>query len=154
MNLKPDPFRTKQNLRALLENSLGVKLWRNFYYQDRDVMEGGDLSCAFFVSTLLLMLQAVPKRHGTVHHLTVLDMPEYGWREVPVDEAYEFGDVLVWDYAQQGNSTGKHQHVGFFWGEDQAISNSSSQGCPVRHHYTYEDTRPIVKVLRFGGWSE
>lgn len=141
-------FRNKRSLAALIENSLGCPLWRNFYYSEGDAMENGDLSCAFYVSTLLLMMKATPQIHGTVKHLSA-DMLTYGWYEIEVSEEYQFGDILIWEPAKQGNSTGNHLHIGFFMEDKFAVSNSSSNGFPVRHHLTYNDTRKVVRVLRF-----
>jgi hypothetical protein len=142
------PFRNKRSLAALIKNSLGCPLWRNFYYSEGDAMENGDLSCAFYVSTLLLMTKATPSIHGTVKHLSE-DMESYGWYEIAEDGVFQFGDVLIWEPAKQGSSAGTHQHIGFFMEDKFAVSNSSSNGFPVRHHLTYNDTRKVVRVLRF-----
>ncbi|HET7827436.1 MAG TPA: hypothetical protein VFK97_01040, partial [Candidatus Saccharimonadales bacterium] len=67
----------------LIRNSVGANTWRNFYVktpsQDRfDALEDGDKSCAFFVSSILLMFKKVDSVHATVQS-TVEDMKNHGW---------------------------------------------------------------------------
>ena len=36
--------------------------------------------------------------------------------------------------------------MGFYIGNNKAVSNDSSLGHPIKHHYTYNDTRKIEKI--------
>jgi hypothetical protein len=121
---------------AAIRNSVGTRLFRNFYAEvdgkRRDVMRDGDLSCAFFVSSVLVMFGLLKKVHATVK-CTVADLEKSGWQSVRVPRA---GDVLVWEPVidERGES---HAHIGFALGNGMAISNASAPGVPERHSVTF-----------------
>lgn len=94
-------------------------------------MKNGELSCAFFVSSLLIILQLIARMHGTTEG-TIRDMRESGWREI---KKIKTGAVLIWE-KRKG-----HAHIGFFIGTNKAISNSTTRGYPVTHHFTYGATK-------------
>ena len=143
----------KKNYLAMIENSVKGENWmfRNFYIRqdgiERDALEDGGLSCAVFVSAILYLhnslLEFLKKpywlkfTHANVTS-TQKDMLENDWREI---QDLRVGAVLIW-------AKEEHEHMGFFVGNDEAISNDSKKtGFPVRHHYTYNDTRKIDKIL-------
>lgn len=127
-------------------------MFRNFYIVmdglEKDALNNGELSCAAFVSSVLFLqnslLEFLKKPHWIkLTHAnvssTAKDMIENGWQEV---SELKPGAVLVWE-KKDG-----HEHIGFFMGEDQAIGNNSQNpGSPKKHHYTYNDTRKIEKIL-------
>ena len=79
---------------------------------------------------------------------TTNDLLASGWFEI---KELKLGAILIWekrDGAMLEDSKIPKEHVGFYMGEDQAISNDSQgTGFPWRHHYTYNDTRKIEKIL-------
>lgn len=142
------PF--KKNYLTLIENAAKGENWmfRNFYMvQDgveKDALEDGGLSCAVFVSSILYLHNHILQEpwlkstHANVGS-TVKDMLVHDWQEVQEPRP---GAVLVWE-KQNG-----HEHIGFFMGGTEAVSNDSQgTGFPHRHHYTYSDTRKIEKIL-------
>ena len=127
----------------IILNSQGVHFWRNFYIKkgDRkeDILENGDLSCAFFVSTILLIFGLIDKVHFTVEG-TFKAMKQKGWREI---KKLKPGSVLIWE-KQKG-----HKHIGFFIGKNSTISNLAKSKTPQRHHLTFCKTKkgqPIRKI--------
>ena len=119
-----------------IENSLGANTYRNCYAlvdgEEKDILKNGDLSCAFYVSSILLMAGLIKEIHTTVSGL-LRDMESSGWEKTP--ESGE-GDVLFWEEIQTAD--GRHGHAGFFWGGDFAVSNNSKNGEPVKHKLDFE----------------
>lgn len=110
---------------------------------ERDILENGKLSCAAFVSSVLYLNRLIKGVHATVDS-TLRDLFEFGW--VETDEMMP-GSVLVWEKKDFGSGE-MHGHVGFYVGDNMAISNGSfNSGIPIKHHYTYKDTRKIDKIL-------
>lgn len=131
---------------AVIKNSVGSELFRNFYAKIDgkriDVMKNGELSCAFYVSSVLVLFQMIDKVHGTVDS-TVLSLKKSGWRAV---KKPKIGSVLVWEKIDFGRDD-IHEHIGFYIGNGRAISNSSKLGHPVRHHWTFGGKRRIKIIL-------
>lgn len=119
----------------VIKNSLGTKMFRNIYAEVNgeytDITKDGDLSCAFYVSSVLLMFKSIESVHSTVLS-TVVDMKKSGWSET---EEPLSGDVVVWGEEKNSN----HKHIGFFLGKEQAISNSKNKGCPIEHSIEMKD---------------
>lgn len=139
----------KKNYLATIENSAKGENWmfRNLFFningKETDVLEDGGLSCAFFVSAVLYLSKLIGDLHTTVVG-TEKDMKERGWIEI---KDLKEGAVLIWE-RKTGNSDGvPHYHIGFYAGNDRAISNDSrGSGFIHKHHYTYNDTRKIEKI--------
>ncbi len=137
----------KDSYVALIKNSVGANFWRNLYFKingrKQDVLQDGELSCAFFVSGILLILGLIKEIHTTVKK-TLVDMESLGWQEI---KKPKLGSVLVWE-----EKLG-HMHIGFFMGDKIAISNRSSLRKPGRHHLTFgvkkdgSPKRKIIKIL-------
>lgn len=143
----------KKNYLAMIENAAKSENWlfRNFYIEQggktRDILENGGLSCAVFGSSILYLFNSVLEFMGKDHWIgfthanctsTEKDMIQYGWKEI---SNLETGAVIFWEVLD-GNS-----HMGFYVGNDEAISNDSrGNGFPHKHHYTYNGTRKIVKI--------
>lgn len=120
---------------ATVKNSVGSKLFRNYFAfvngKKNDIMDNGDLSCAFFVSALLKINNLLPDIHGTVNG-TEIEMKKNNWKKI---KNPKIGSVLVWQALKFKN--GGHKHIGFYIGKNKAISNSSRGGYPRIHHWTF-----------------
>jgi hypothetical protein len=143
---KPTRLYAKSYVR-MIKNSLGSRMFQNFYVETEDqgqfdALESGLLSCAFFVSSILLIFKKIRGVHATVAS-TVQDLKESGWKEVNKPQA---GDVLVWEAIQFED--GPNEHIGFSIGNGRAISNSFQERVPVEHDTTFGGTRRIVSILR------
>lgn len=135
----------------MAENSIGSNVFRNLYIRledgsEVDALKDGDLSCAVFVSGILSAIGLVDKGHATVTS-TIKALEEAGWQEVAISSPLP-ADVIVWDeYTHDDGSATKH--IGFYIGNDMAISNSSEKRSPQKHHWTYEGKRSPIKLLRY-----
>lgn len=141
--MTPNKFK---NYLTMIHNSIGTKMFRNFFAEingkEVDVLENGDKSCGVHVSSLLYMNNLINAPHATVT-TTLKDMRENGWEEIqePRD-----GCVIHWEKTDKSNQC---EHLGFYVGNDKAISNSSKKGYPKKHHWTYGKSNdgPKRKVL-------
>lgn len=138
----------KDSYLKLIKNSIGANVWRNFYAEvggkKKDILKDGELSCAFFVSSVLLIFGLIERVHFTVKG-TVEDMERSGWYEV---KKLKPGAVLLWE--RQKQAAGRvHYHLGFVLNNEQAISNRWEKKAPIIHHITYgikKDGSPVRKI--------
>lgn len=140
-----------------IENSVGTEMFKHMYAsvdggQEQDILKNGELSCAFYVSSVLVIFDLIQELHTTVES-TVEELIEAGWQKLSGLESAKPGAVIVWEGVEY--SDGPHKHIGFYLGDDQAISNSWSQGVPKSHHVTFgqDDTdqpkREIDKIFSY-----
>jgi len=130
---------------AIIKNSLGSKMFRNFYVKINgkhiDIMKNGQYSCAFYLSNILKTFNLIKKPHVTVIS-TIKDMQKSRWQKI---KKPKIGSVLVWEIKKFGKND-IHTHIGFYIGNHQAISNSSNKGCPIKHHWTFNNERKITAI--------
>lgn len=137
----------------LLNNSVGSNVFRNFYVKTRekgefDALDDGHNSCAFFVSSILVIFKKLTNIHGTVKS-TINDLKKSGWIQV---EKPEPGDVVIWE-AKMFND-GLKQHIGFFIGDSKAISTSLKHQTPVEHNINFgSENRKVEQVYRHLNWD-
>ncbi|MBI5913023.1 hypothetical protein HY839_01115 [Candidatus Azambacteria bacterium] len=135
---------------AMVKNSMGARTFRNVYAcvdgKKKDITKNSRRSCAFFVSSILLsstsVLHAVKlicEIHITVGS-TVKDLALSGWKHV---RTLKRGSILVWEKDRDG-----YPHIGFYVGNNKAISYSSNKKTPVMHHFTYgvKNGKPVRKI--------
>ncbi len=134
----------KKTLIEAIKNSVGSNQYRNFFIEDngqeKDILENGKNSCAYFVSSLLKEFNLLNEIHTTIDGL-VNDLSS-NWEEVSVLEAQE-GDILIW------KKEGQYGHIGFALSNNQAISNSTEKGVPHQHSQDFDGTRPISEIFRY-----
>ncbi|MFA7285199.1 MAG: C39 family peptidase, partial [Candidatus Absconditabacterales bacterium] len=155
----------------MIRNSVGVPLWKHLFvdYQNgnsKDILQDGNVSCAYFVSCVLKTFGLSPASYANVLS-TEKALLQYGRQAIdPATRPQDIlpGSVIV--RSQQsgeekqdiyGNARSGHYHIGFYIGGSQAISNMSDRfvaqglelGVPQQHHYTYNDRRPIKSILTF-----
>lgn len=132
---------------SVIKNSVGANLFRNFYAlvngEKRDILRNGELSCAFFVSSILRMFGLIKEVHCTVDG-TVKDLKKSGWRKIKKPKN---GSILVWEAIKFPDGE-VHEHIGFYIGGGRAISNSASMIKPTVHHYTFGESggKPTRKI--------
>lgn len=93
-----------------------------------DILAGGELSCAFFVSSILLLFGLIRRKHANVDS-TVAAMRRVGWREIAKPRR---GAVVVWGLHTVTKGE-PHKHIGFCLGAGEALSNSYFKKVPIRH---------------------
>lgn len=134
----------------MIKNSVGAKMFRNLYLKvdgkKIDATKNGNLSCAFFVSNILLMWGLIKEGHANVPS-TIKDMLNNGWEEVSKDKIKP-GNVIVWEKKTTPNGR-LHLHNGFYIGNKKAISNYYKKRTPVVHSWDYNSKRKIIAVYRY-----
>ncbi len=129
-------FLLRDTYLALIKNSIGSNLFRNSYYRIRgkkqDIVRDGSLSCALYVSSVLRLLNLISAIHTTVDG-TVRAMETEEWEKINTPRA---GAVLVWE-ARHFKSGETHKHIGFYLGNQRAVSHSDKKKCPAAHHWTF-----------------
>jgi len=149
---KPTRLYFKSFIKAL-ENSVGSNLFRNFYVSTTsngvfDALNDGQDSCAFYVSSLLVIFHKIKMVHGTVDGLKS-DLKESGWQLVKKPKT---GDVLIWEAKK---FKGRNQeHAGFYLKNNQAISISYKQGQPKIHNINFDqEKRRVSEIYRLSDWE-
>lgn len=137
MKASPVVLLPKESYLAMIRNSVGTNLFRNLYAvidgEKQDILKDSNLSCSFFVSSILHQFNLIALPHATVAGLE-RDMKSSGWRAV---KTLRPGDILIWEPILQYADGKEHSHVGFFIGNDNAISNSNQEKTPIEHHITF-----------------
>jgi len=142
-----------QSYLAMVHNAVGTEMYRNFYIRINDgpvfdAIGDGENSCAFFVTHVLLMFGKQQAVHATVSS-AINDLKESGWIPVAIKDLVP-GDVLVW---AGRDDTKNNRHIGFYIGNDEAISTSTSQQKVARHHMNFgELNREITEAYRMENW--
>lgn len=131
---------------AMIHNSLGSKMFRTVYAvidkKKKDILENGRVACALYVSSLLVIHKLIGEIHATVDS-TVKALEKSGWKKISKPR---IGCIIVWEKVDFGKND-LHKHIGFYIGNNQAISNSSKRGCPVKHNLTFNGKRKIELLL-------
>lgn len=139
-----------KNYLAKIENSLGTKLFRSYFAkidgQEKDVLENGRLSCAVFVSSILILcglIKGPPRGPHSVVKSLIKNLEDSGWKKIRKPRT---GAVLIWEPMKIGEIP--TNHVGFFWEKKTAISNRTEMLSPMKHHWTYgiKNGQPIRKI--------
>ncbi len=127
-------FDLKKTYLGIIYNSCGTNIFKRVFVKKNnkiiDVCDNGRLSCAVFVSYVLKLFDLIKTPHATVLS-TIIDLENSGWYKITKPK---IGSVLVWE---EGDSSNGHRHIGFYIGNNKAISNSSKLGVPKVHHWTY-----------------
>lgn len=138
----------KKSYLAMIRNAVRgeVHMFRNLYAlvngTERDILKNGELSCAAFISGVLTLNGLIDRPHATVDG-TEKAIRVGGWVEV---EKPQEGAVLAWEGIRYEDGQ-VHRHMGFFVGNDRAVSNASNaEGVPREHHWTYDGTRKVDRI--------
>jgi hypothetical protein len=150
----------KKSYLAMVRNSVAGQMYifRNVYAlvdgEEMDITGNGNWSCAFFVSAVLYINKLIKDMHTGVAGLE-RDLQASGWMQVTEPKE---GAIIVWAPEKGTFVPGlgeMHSHLGFYVGNEKAISNSSNAlGIPREHHYTYEGKRRIERIWWHPGLGE
>ena len=117
---------------AFIKNSPGSNQYRQAFASvdglKKEILNDGEFSCAYFVSSVLHQFLVLDHPHATVDG-TVVAMQNAGWQEITEPQ---FGCVLIWEPLEIDGES--HKHIGFYLNEHEAVSNSSIEHTPVLHH--------------------
>jgi len=121
--------------------SRGSDQFRTYVQNGIDILQGGRLSCAKHVTSIVRAVSSALCReeHATVDGALV-DLRKCGWYCVNSDEAFpKPGCILLWERGPTG-----HEHLGFYLGrvsflkggDDLALSNDGEVAfTPVLHQW-------------------
>ena len=130
-----------------IQNSVGCNLFRNLYAyvnnRKQDIARDGELSCALYTSSILVLFKLISERHATTDGL-IRDLKKSGWISIKKPRK---GAVLVWE-ERKVKGKKPHKHVGFYIGNSKAISNSYLKRRPVLHHWIFgvKTGKPVRKI--------
>ena len=138
----------------LIRNSVGTEMFRNFYIQaadgaEMDALSDGSNSCAFYVSSVLILFKKHSGVHGTVKS-TIDDLERSGWQRVDT-ATMQAGDVIVWDAVELEGAW--YEHVGFYIGDGRGVSTSWTEKKVVEHDVYFDGARSIGQVFRHYEWE-
>lgn len=149
------PLLTQKNYLSAINNSVDSKLFQNLFAEvsggEKDLTDAGSMSCALFVSSILMlyhMIEVDKAPHATINGL-LQNMKDSGWQQVSEEELNP-GDILVWVPIIDVDNK-EHKHIGFYIGDESAISNSTEKRTPKKHHYKYDGKRNIESCWRLSG---
>lgn len=149
MDEKPQLLK-QESLLQVIKNSINSNIFRSIFIKNNgsqiDVMEDGIKSCAFFISGVLSMFELIDRSHFTIK-TTEKKLLEYGWQKVNKDNP-QICDVIIWEEIQFKDGT-KHKHVGFYIGDNTAISNDTNKRTPQSHNWIFDGKRQIESLFRY-----
>jgi len=133
-----------ETIRNSINSHMFKTLWANVDGKKEDIIDNGRRSCGVFTSGILIWFGLIHKRHATISG-TLKDMKNSGWFEIFKPK---IGCMLHWE-KQNGNGE-SNEHIGFYMGDDMAISTSTTERTPIEHHWTYgvENNKPKRKVIK------
>lgn len=124
------PLALRESLHAVLEGSTGTSMFRTLYRARdgvlEDVIDDGDLACAFFISTILSMFGLISNGVHTTVRMTLNDMDESEWIVVGEPEPLA---VVLWG-EKQGDDGRPHLHIGICVDAEYAIEHSAVTKSP------------------------
>ena len=87
----------KKNYLAIINHSVDTKLFTKLYIGDgknvKEILENGNLSCAYFVTCILKIFDLIKTPHTTVSG-TQKDLEESGWKKIKTRKT---GCLLLWE---------------------------------------------------------
>ena len=142
----------KKNYLAMVHNSAQGEnhMFRNLYAMvddtEQDIADSGALACTFFLSGILYINKLIKDMHANMSGLE-RDLKSSGWQEIT--EPRE-GALLIWEPRAPYKSRPwepTQLHAGIYVGNDRAVSNGSNTTLmPEEHHFTYNNTRKLIRI--------
>lgn len=143
----------------MIENSPGTRIFNSTFVRNKetgeefDVLEDGVYSGAFFVSSVLTLLEMIDKPHSTVATVTEKFKEAEDWQEISLDDL-KAGDVLTWEEMEFEDGTRSDQ-IGFYLDKNSAVSTSKTERKVIKHHPTFgvknngDPNRKITGAYRY-----
>jgi len=135
-----------ENYLTFIKRSVDSEIWRHVYAEvdgeKKDIVENGNLSCAIFVSSILKIFDLIESLHTTVNG-TIKDLEKSGWQQIAEPK---IGAILIWEKVDFSENN-FHKHIGFYVGENLAVSNDFKTGKIILHHFTFDNQRKMEKIF-------
>ena len=140
---------TRETYLKNIEDSVGSEQFRSLFAQReggevKDILEDGNLSCAYFVSSVLCLFDMIDKKRATVRSLKIFVESDERWDKVSLAEV-EPGD-LVFYTGREFTPGNTHAHVGFVINNHEAVSTSDQTKAVAKHPLKYH---PVESVWRY-----
>lgn len=144
---------TKDTYLAMIKNACGSVMWSNSYAlingKKEDIVHNGVTSCAFFATSILKIFNLIKELHLTVKGAEK-DLKQSGWQRISISPKIPAGSILIWEKKRPLDAGikryGSHYHIGFYLGKEKAVSIWAYHNFPVIHHWTYSDTRKVLRA--------
>jgi len=140
----------KETYLKVIENSIGSKLFNSLIVRLKDsgktvdVLNDGEYSCAFFVSSVLALMQIINKPYSTVKTLIESIESDDSWKKVDGDNV-ESGDVVFYKKVKFDDGS-ENAHVGFVLNKEEAVSTDYKNKMVNKHSI---NDRPIEVIYRY-----
>lgn len=126
---------------AMIEGGVGSQQYARLFVhreagEPHDVIGNGKFACAYFASSILTLTALITQGVHTTVVETIEDMIKSEWYQI--DDLLK-GAVIIWGPKLASDGV-HHKHIGFYLGNEVAISTDGITGIPTRHHVTYGTT--------------
>ena len=74
---------------------------------------------------------------------TLIDLEDFGWYKI---SKVKPGAVLMWEEFDFGDGD-LHEHIGFYIGNNKAISNDYKTGRPKLHDYKFDKKNRAIETI-------
>ncbi len=141
----------KETYIRMIENSVGSNMFNSVYVKNKDtsevidVLENGTYSCAFYVSSVLSLLDLIDRSHALVSTVKTVISTSGDWE---VANKAEAGDVVFWNKVTFEDGT-ENAHVGFALNNQEAVSTSSTRKMVVKHPISLQSVDVIFRRRSF-----
>ena len=135
-----------------IRGSAGSNIFRHLYLEmdgvEKDVAEDGELSCTIYVTWMLKIFNSDQQNIHLIKEArarvesAVKDLIESGWYEVSDPKP---GAIILW--GEHKTKSSLHKHLGFYVGDDKAISHRDYVKSPVEHKLHDEALGKVEKIF-------
>lgn len=137
----------KDSYLAMIKNSVGSLMFKHRYGKinnvKKDLLKSGNyrVSCGFYISSILLIFKLIKEPHLTVNGVEK-DLQESSWQRI---EKPKIGSILTWELAKFGDNWTRH--IGFYIGNNKAISTHHITGKPFIHDYKFDKKNRKIESI-------
>lgn len=128
------------------ENRMFQNLFALVDGQETDIVDGGALSCSFFLSALLYVNKLIGDMHANMAGLEK-DLGASGWVQVPEPKE---GAVIVWEPRppkKERPFDPTQLHAGVYIGDGRTVSNASDgELVPREFPLDYDGSRKVIRI--------
>jgi hypothetical protein len=142
----------KETYIKAIENSVGSRIFNSLFVkfsnsgEIKDVLDNGNFSCAFFVSSILSLFKLIDSPHSTVATVQRLLKESPDWRLVDINNI-EAGDVIVWKKVTFEDDS-QNAHIGFAISGIDAVSTNDKTRVVSRHEIALEKIEEVYRSER------
>ncbi len=143
----------KKTYLSMIRNSLDSRMFNSVWVKRKDtgesidVLKDGDLSCAFFVSSILTLFNMLDKPCTTIKKVFEKISKDKRWSKKSYIEP---GDIILWEKVKFKDGTeNKHKHIGFALNKKTAVSTNYLEKKIAKHSIDFDGKRKIEGIWRY-----